>query len=107
MKLQTLLLAVVAVVTAIPREKRQVAEDCLWFEDCSDTALDNLEPTTAHVEQPRTPRSAQAQNQTQGQISALADTYDKCNSGKGSCVPYYLCKDGDIVTDGAGLFDIR
>ncbi|XP_043201698.1 uncharacterized protein LOC122370294 [Amphibalanus amphitrite] len=25
----------------------------------------------------------------------------------GACVPYYLCKDGDIVTDGAGLIDMR
>ncbi|XP_037094074.1 putative lysozyme-like protein [Pollicipes pollicipes] len=23
------------------------------------------------------------------------------------CVPYYLCKDGDIITDGEGLIDIR
>ena len=23
------------------------------------------------------------------------------------CVPYYLCKDGNIITDGEGLIDIR
>ena len=23
------------------------------------------------------------------------------------CVPYYQCEDGEILTDGAGLFDIR
>jgi len=40
------------------------------------------------------------------------DKYDKCtfyeDEGYGyECVPYYNCKNGTIVTDGGGLFDIR
>jgi secreted trypsin-like serine protease len=38
------------------------------------------------------------------------DQYDNCTFYKESgfeCVPYYQCKDGYIITDGAGLFDIR
>lgn len=100
MKLLTLLLAVVALATAGPREKRQANEECLWFEDCFDVAQ---EPTQPNVEEPRTPRDAQSQGQTLPPL----DTYDKCNFGIGSCVPYYLCHDGDIITDGAGLIDIR
>ncbi|XP_071543203.1 phenoloxidase-activating factor 2-like [Panulirus ornatus] len=30
-----------------------------------------------------------------------------CNNGKSKCVPYYLCREGNIITDGAGLIDIR
>ncbi|XP_071543201.1 phenoloxidase-activating factor 2-like [Panulirus ornatus] len=30
-----------------------------------------------------------------------------CNNGQSKCVPYYLCKDGNIITDGAGLIDVR
>jgi len=54
-------LAVVVVVSAVPRERRQVAE--------------------------------------------TTETY--CNNGRDVCVPYYLCRDGSIITDGAGLIDIR
>jgi len=38
------------------------------------------------------------------------DKYDNCTyyAEYGfECVPYYQCKDGYIITDGAGLFDIR
>ncbi|XP_063607380.1 phenoloxidase-activating factor 2-like [Penaeus indicus] len=30
-----------------------------------------------------------------------------CNNGLGVCVPYYLCNEGNVITDGAGLIDIR
>ena len=38
------------------------------------------------------------------------DEFDDCKSYKTygfECVPYYQCKGGYIITDGAGLFDIR
>ncbi|KAG5670439.1 hypothetical protein PVAND_000703 [Polypedilum vanderplanki] len=35
------------------------------------------------------------------------DTPKPCNGGLGECVPYYLCKDGKINTDGSDLLDIR
>ena len=28
-------------------------------------------------------------------------------SGNCACVPYYLCREGEIITDGAGIIDIR
>lgn len=33
--------------------------------------------------------------------------YDKCRGGAGVCVPYYLCQNDTVVTDGAGIIDIR
>lgn len=37
-----------------------------------------------------------------------AQTEDaSCKDGEGVCVPYYLCNDGQVVTDGAGIIDIR
>lgn len=30
-----------------------------------------------------------------------------CNNGAGECVPYYLCVNGTINTDGSDLLDIR
>lgn len=30
-----------------------------------------------------------------------------CNGGAGECVPYYLCVNGTINTDGSDLLDIR
>lgn len=30
-----------------------------------------------------------------------------CNDGLGECVPYYLCVNGTINTDGSDLLDIR
>ncbi|CAG9807946.1 unnamed protein product [Chironomus riparius] len=40
--------------------------------------------------------------------NAVADETPKpCNNGNGECVPYYLCKEGKINTDGSDLLDIR
>lgn len=33
--------------------------------------------------------------------------YIKCRGGQGVCVPYYLCQDDTVNTDGAGIIDIR
>lgn len=30
-----------------------------------------------------------------------------CEGGQGECVPYYLCANGTLITDGDGLIDIR
>lgn len=30
-----------------------------------------------------------------------------CNNKRDVCVPYYLCRDGIVITDGSGLIDIR
>lgn len=39
---------------------------------------------------------------------AEADEAPKpCDGGKGECVPYYLCKDGQLIVDGTDLLDIR
>nr|WGW06500.1 prophenoloxidase activating factor [Macrobrachium nipponense] len=35
------------------------------------------------------------------------ESYSPCNNNLGRCVPYYLCREGNIITDGAGLIDIR
>ncbi|KAK4292030.1 hypothetical protein Pmani_035177 [Petrolisthes manimaculis] len=112
MKMKQLILVVLAVVvvvvTAGPRERRQIPQDCQWFESCFDETLAVDLPVNEAEGAERTTRAAEPQqNQGQGQTLAPLDTYDKCNNGRGSCVPYYLCHDGDIVTDGAGLFDIR
>lgn len=39
--------------------------------------------------------------------AAPDDAPKPCNGGLGECVPYYLCKDGKINTDGSDLLDIR
>ena len=31
----------------------------------------------------------------------------QCNCAGCTCVPYYQCLDGNIITDGTGLIDIR
>ncbi|XP_063841595.1 phenoloxidase-activating factor 2-like [Scylla paramamosain] len=59
MRQLAVLVAVVALVAAVPRERRQTKE------------------------------------------------YAPCKDGAGVCVPYYLCKDGQIVMDGTGIIDIR
>ncbi|XP_037074410.1 fibroin heavy chain-like [Pollicipes pollicipes] len=41
-----------------------------------------------------------------GEISVIEDTHEEIIQDC-ICVPYYLCKGGDIITDGAGLIDIR
>ena len=45
-------------------------------------------------------------------VSVARDTqYEKCEDYTKefgySCVPYYQCSNGSIITDGAGLIDIR
>ena len=35
------------------------------------------------------------------------EEYASCKDGAGVCVPYYLCQDGQVVSDGAGIIDIR
>nr|ACU65942.1 prophenoloxidase-activating factor [Eriocheir sinensis] len=39
--------------------------------------------------------------------SELLQEYEKCRGGAGVCVPYYLCQNDTVVTDGAGIIDIR
>lgn len=41
------------------------------------------------------------------QAAAGPEDYAPCKGGTGTCVPYYLCQDDTIVTDGAGIIDIR
>ncbi|KAK8386544.1 hypothetical protein O3P69_010878 [Scylla paramamosain] len=33
--------------------------------------------------------------------------YERCQDGTKVCVPYYLCQDGKVITDGSGVIDIR
>ncbi|MPC25688.1 phenoloxidase-activating factor 2-like [Portunus trituberculatus] len=33
--------------------------------------------------------------------------YQVCRAGAGVCVPYYLCSDDTVITDGTGIIDIR
>ena len=45
-------------------------------------------------------------------VSVARDTqYEKCEDYTKefgySCVPYYQCSNGSIITDGAGIIDIR
>ncbi|XP_043204274.1 phenoloxidase-activating factor 2-like [Amphibalanus amphitrite] len=42
-----------------------------------------------------------------GQGPPADGEYPPCDNGRKSCVPYYLCEDGQIVTDGAGVIDLR
>lgn len=37
----------------------------------------------------------------------LPEAFQPCNYGKGECVPYYLCDNGKVKTDGRDLIDIR
>lgn len=38
---------------------------------------------------------------------ANSNDYQVCRGGAGVCVPYYLCQDDKVNTDGAGIIDIR
>ncbi|XP_037083401.1 phenoloxidase-activating factor 2-like [Pollicipes pollicipes] len=40
-------------------------------------------------------------------LGANQGTLERCQSSQYVCVPYYLCREEEIVTDGAGLIDIR
>ncbi|XP_071543202.1 phenoloxidase-activating factor 2-like [Panulirus ornatus] len=40
-------------------------------------------------------------------VAAAQEPSKECNNGLGKCVPYYLCSEGEIITDGSGLIDIR
>lgn len=39
--------------------------------------------------------------------AGAASGYPTCRGGAGVCIPYYLCEDDTIITDGAGIIDIR
>ncbi|KAK8725356.1 hypothetical protein OTU49_010826 [Cherax quadricarinatus] len=95
------MVTVLAVVCVTARERRQAAgEECFWWvPGCTSQDGSNPEtPATSEVTNPVVIRNE----------AALGDlTYTSCNNGVGTCVPYYLCKEGDIITDGAGLIDIR
>jgi len=39
--------------------------------------------------------------------AAAGQDYQTCRGGAGVCVPYYLCQDDQVITDGAGIIDIR
>ncbi|KAG7153347.1 Phenoloxidase-activating factor 2-like 4 [Homarus americanus] len=88
MRSLVVLVTVLAAATAIPRERRQAEPDCFWWEPDCNNPVDpggNTSPVPNNT----------------------VDTLVLCNGGAGSCVPYYLCREGDIVTDGAGLINIR
>ena len=38
---------------------------------------------------------------------ASVNDYTSCRNGQGVCVPYYLCQDDEVITDGSTLIDIR
>jgi len=49
-----------------------------------------------------------ANPRTRRNVESLLPTPETpCNQGRGTCVPYYLCRDDSIITDGSGLIDIR
>lgn len=33
--------------------------------------------------------------------------FQYCDGGRGECVPYYLCENNTVITDGTGIIDIR
>eukprot|EP00397_Hematodinium_sp_SG-2012_P041536 GEMP01045768.1.p1 GENE.GEMP01045768.1~~GEMP01045768.1.p1 ORF type:complete len:431 (+),score=33.44 GEMP01045768.1:68-1294(+) len=91
MRSLVVLVTVLAAATAIPRERRQTKPECFWWEpDCNNP----VEPGGNTSVPKNIPESTPA-------------NIVLCNGGKGSCVPYYLCREGDIITDGAGLINIR
>nr|ACB41380.1 serine proteinase-like 2b [Pacifastacus leniusculus] len=96
------LVITVAAVTATPRERRQASDECFWWEPGCTTPIDPAKETTGN---PSGPVPVENTNPVERVVEG--GNYAICNNGEGSCVPYYLCREGDIVTDGAGLIDIR
>lgn len=95
--------ALLVVAAANPRERRQTNDDCFWWEtNCKDSGDQT---------QPEAPVDPTTESSVTGgsRINTLPEetSYTTCTNGRGKCVPYYLCKDGNIITDGAGLIDIR
>ncbi|XP_076054682.1 phenoloxidase-activating factor 2-like [Oratosquilla oratoria] len=81
--MRTLVLAVLLAVgsSAVPRQRRQLNGSFWW--------LTSTVPT---------PTARVSENNNR-----IVDTVD----GSCECVAYYLCEEGEIITDGAGLIDIR
>ncbi|XP_071543204.1 LOW QUALITY PROTEIN: phenoloxidase-activating factor 2-like [Panulirus ornatus] len=99
----TLLLLLVAASAANPRERRQ-ANGCFWWDA-------NCNSNSGGSPQTEAPADPVTEDTNTGGVRSnpqSEDTsYTLCSGGQGKCVPYYLCKDGNIITDGAGLIDIR
>lgn len=51
--------------------------------------------------------AASPRERRQAAAHAGPTEYATCRGGAGVCVPYYLCQNDTVVTDGAGIIDIR
>lgn len=125
-----ILATVMALVTAGPRERRQT-NGCFWWEtdnNCAEnnSGNNNSDAVTARIAETTTTASPDKPTEevrtavnnderivnngpsdNAGQRSPVEPDWAYCNFGTGRCVPYYLCREGNIITDGAGLIDIR
>ncbi|XP_063841593.1 phenoloxidase-activating factor 2-like isoform X2 [Scylla paramamosain] len=96
--------ALVAVGDAAIRNRRQ-ASGCFWWAgECKEENKDGQEPQAGgnadkKIEEEPTVRQHHQHQEYQ--------EYASCDKYRGVCVPYYLCRDNNIVTDGAGIIDIR
>lgn len=93
--------ALVATGNAAARNRRQ-ADGCFWWAgECNDENQQDPQPKEdagKNVTEDVSVRTHQHQEYQE---------YASCDNYRGVCVPYYLCRDNAIVTDGAGIIDIR
>lgn len=73
------------------------------FNNPDNTNVNNPNAATQAPPPPPPPAAAVTQRPVQPAAPAPQPTYT-CT---GECVPYYLCNDNEIITDGTGIIDIR
>ncbi|KAK7074091.1 hypothetical protein SK128_015686 [Halocaridina rubra] len=116
MKTLLIIATIVALSAAATRNRRQ-ANGCFWWEpdnNCDENAVESATVTNpTPVEETRAVNEERIANTDTNNLGPRTPTPEEvsnwsyCNNGLGRCVPYYLCREGNIVTDGAGLIDIR
>lgn len=83
------------------RIKRQEDDSgCEWWQKCEGDRQDVPEPASGAG-------SAPIPAVTEFKPVPPPDAIVNTDNGRCACVPFYLCKDGNVVTDGANIIDIR
>lgn len=116
------LVAVLVAASATPRERRQAGDPgCFWWlSDCGGDVTvgsQNSGDVTVGSQTGQGSTGTTVTNQPTDETrivnvpptsNVVKETpHTPCNNNLGECVPYYLCDEGNIITDGAGLIDIR
>ena len=90
------------------RERRQ-SSGCFWWNgDCDkENANTQADTPSEPVSDSAAPRDGDQSTVRQHHQHQEYQDYASCDNFRGVCVPYYLCRNDSIVTDGAGIIDIR